>query len=146
MIKYINGDLFDTDCDIIMHGVNCKGGFGSGVAATVRNLYPKARHYYLDKFDTEGWKLGEVQFVPQWNNKVIANCATQDNYLPRGECHVDYVAVSACMEKVLAFAKENSYTIAMPKIGAGLAGGDWTIIEKVINSTIGDTEVKVYVL
>lgn len=33
----------------------------------------------------------------------------------------------------------------MPKIGAGLAGGNWDIIEQIINEEIGDVEVRVYV-
>ena len=36
MIKIINGDLFDTDANIICHQVNCKGKMGSGVALQVK--------------------------------------------------------------------------------------------------------------
>lgn len=146
MIHYIQGDLFDTDAEIIAHGCNCRGGFGSGVAKTVSIKYPKARYSYLDKFDEDGWRLGEVQFVRQWNDKIIANCATQDAYLPRGICHADYYAIRKAMILVKDYAKKNSYKIAIPKIGAGLAGGDWNKIEEILNEVFNDYDVTVYYL
>lgn len=35
-------------------------------------------------------------------------------------------------------------TIAMPKIGSGLGGGDWNTIAQIINTEIQDLKVKVY--
>lgn len=146
MIKYVQGDLFDSGADILAHGCNCRGGYGSGVAKTMAQKYPKARYYYLDKFDEEGWKLGDVQFVSVVGGYFIANCATQDEFYPRDKCHADYDAIRTCMEKVKVFAKENNRTVAIPKIGAGLAGGDWNIIEGIINEVFSDYDIAVYYL
>lgn len=144
MVKYVKGDLFDTDCDIIAHGCNCRGGYGSGVAYMMAMRYPKAREMYLEKFEDEGWKLGDVQFVRTHDGKVIANCATQAAYLPRGKCHADYAAIHASMNAVRDFAKTNHKSVAIPKIGAGLAGGDWKVIEKILNRVFSDYDVTVY--
>lgn len=146
MIKFVKGDLFDSKADILAHGVNCKGAFGSGVARTMAIKYPKARHYYLEKYDEEGWELGDVQFVNVVGGKVIANCATQDGFLPRDVCHADYEAIRSCMLQVKAFAKPNYRTIAIPKIGAGLAGGSWDIIEKILKEVFDDYDITVYYL
>jgi hypothetical protein len=35
---------------------------------------------------------------------------------------------------------------ALPKMGAGLAGGNWEIIESIINEETKNVEVRVYVL
>jgi len=144
MIKYVKGDLFDTDADIIAHGCNCQGVMGSGVALLVRNKYPKAYHRYQDKYDEDGWELGEVQFVLQHDGKYIANCATQDKFLPRGYVHADYKAIKECLSKVKLFAKEKGLSISIPKIGAGLAGGDWVIIEGILNEVFFDYDITVY--
>lgn len=146
MINYIQGDLFDTDAEIIAHGCNCRGGFGSGVAKIIATKYPKARFYYLDKFDEDGWKLGDIQPVMQWNGKYIVNCATQDAYLPRNECHADYDAIRLAMSRLKEFAMSKNMKIAIPKIGAGLAGGDWNIIESILNDVFSDYDVTVYYL
>ncbi|MCX9024660.1 MAG: macro domain-containing protein [Candidatus Methanoperedens sp.] len=146
MVKYVKGDLFSSRCDVLAHGCNCRGGYGSGVAYAMAKKYPKARESYLEKFEEDGWKLGEVQFVVTHDGVVIANCATQASYLPRGICHANYPAIRVCMTKVKEFAKVNNKTIAIPKIGAGLAGGDWNIIEGILNEVFDDYDVTVYYL
>lgn len=146
MIKYVKGDLFETDCDIIAHGCNCLGVMGSGVAKTVRDRYRKAYHAYVDKYDDEGLKLGEVQFVLQNDGKYIANCMTQDRFMPRNQCHADYVAITTCMNKVKDFAKEKGLSVAIPKIGAGLAGGDWNRIESILEHVFSNYDITVYYL
>lgn len=147
MIKYVQGDLFDSGADVIAHGCNCSGGFGAGVAGQIATKFPKAKFYYIDKFDDEGWKLGDVQFVKLNSGDVyIANCATQQAYLPRGVCHADYPGIRTAMEKVKAFAKDKSLTIAIPKIGAGLAGGDWSTIEKILEEVFIDYDITIYYL
>lgn len=144
MIKYIKGDLFETDCDIIAHGCNCRGGFGSGVAYTMAMKFPKVREMYLEKFDDQGWRLGEVQLVKLHNGKTVANCATQDAYLPRGRQHADYHAIKRAMAQVKVYAQDRKLSVAIPKIGAGLAGGDWIEIEKILNEVFYDYDVTVY--
>lgn len=144
MVKYIKGDLFDTTCDIIAHGCNCRGGYGSGVAYTMAVRYPKARESYLDKYDEDGWRLGEVQFVPVIGGKTIANCATQKDFLPRGVRHANYAAIEIAMFEVKEYARARDLSIAIPKIGAGLAGGDWKVIEKTLNEVFSDYDVTVY--
>lgn len=147
MIKYVQGDLFESDADLIAHGCNCRNGFGSGVAFHMSQKYPKAKHYFHEKYEEDGWKLGDVQFVKVFGkHDYIANCATQHSFLPRNMCHVDYDAVRTCMEKVKEFAKAKSLRIAMPKIGAGLAGGDWSKIEAILEDVFNDYDVSVYVL
>lgn len=146
MIKYVQGDLFETDCDIIAHGCNCRGVMGSGVALVVRNKYPKAYNMYLEKDVEDGWELGDVQTVLQNDGKYIANCATQFHFLPRGMNHADYDAIRTCMEKLKRFAKDKGLSVAIPKIGAGLAGGNWRTIESIINEVFNDYDITVYFL
>lgn len=144
MIKYVEADLFTASEDIIAHGCNCRNGYGSGVAYTMSQVYPKAKSMYHEKFDEEGWELGEVQFVLQNDGKYVANCATQDAFLPRGYRHADYEAIEDCMEKVKRFAKDKGLSIAIPKIGAGLAGGNWRMIEGILKEVFTDYDITVY--
>jgi O-acetyl-ADP-ribose deacetylase (regulator of RNase III) len=146
MVKYVKGDLFEADCDIIGHGVNCRNAFSSGVAGTVSRIYPKAKSMYHEKYDEEGWRLGDVQFVLQNDDKYVANCATQDSFGYSGYCNADYGAIRTCMEKVKVFAHDKGLRIAIPKIGAGLAGGDWNIIEAILQEIFVDYDVTVYCL
>lgn len=144
MVRYQQGDVLGSDAYVIVHGCNCRGAFGAGVAAQVAKRYPHVKEAYMSKYRSEGWKLGDVQFVPLSNHQFIANCGTQDRYGGPG-VHVDYDAIETCMQKVKEFA--SGRPVAMPKLGAGLARGDWNRIEAIINKVFGaDQNVTVYTI
>ena len=147
MINYVQGDLFTTNCDIIAHGCNCVGGFGAGVARTMANKYPESRDKFMEKHRTVKWNLGDVQFV-KTNGKIIANCATQFYYggKQKGHVYADYGAIEECMKKLLQYSLDNNLSVAIPKIGAGLAGGNWSMIEKIIESVFINKEITIYYL
>lgn len=145
MIKYIKGNLLDTDCEMIAHGVNCIGGFGSGIAGQIAHKYPLVKRAYLRKFNDGGWKLGDVQFVVQ-HGKIFVNCATQKDYGEDNKIRADYFAISKVMRKLYAYSAHHNKRVAIPKIGAGLANGSWPEIEKRINEIFHDRDIFVYVL
>lgn len=145
-LTYIKGDLFTSSRRVIGHSVNCRGAFGSGVAGQVARLYPQARIAYLSKFKQEKWSLGEIQVVPV-KNKIIVNMATQDTYGREG-VHVDYNACFEAFEKLFRYAQMHWLDIALPKIGAGLAGGEWDRVETELLKALNnyETEVDIYYL
>jgi O-acetyl-ADP-ribose deacetylase (regulator of RNase III) len=145
MIKYKKSDLLQATEDIIAHGCNCVGGFGSGVAGQIAQKWPEVRNAYLKQHNSHGWQLGFVQYVDV-DNKIIANCGTQKEYYPRGVCHADYDAIKTVMEELKKYAECYSLSVAIPKIGAGLAGGNWDTIEGIVQEAFGDYPVTVYEL
>lgn len=147
MIHYVKGDLFTTKANIIAHGVNCSGGFGSGIAGMIAKKYPEARKaYFLQHTKFGGWKLGMVQTLLIDKGPVIANCATQQFYGPGDKVYLDYDALRACMKTLKSIAIQTRRSIAMPKIGAGLAGGDWKKIKKILEEVFTDYDATVYYL
>lgn len=146
MIVYKQGDVLDSEEPRIAHGCNCSGGFGSGFARAVAARYPSVREGYLYRFNTRGWKLGEVQLigVGDGSGREIANCATQQQYgKPTDGPFVSYPAIR---EVIRNLCQSWPGGFAIPKIGAGLAGGNWDIISEIINEESGSVEVRVYVL
>jgi O-acetyl-ADP-ribose deacetylase (regulator of RNase III) len=78
---------------------------------------------------------------------IVVNSYTQYNY---GVNHkdgtfkpIDYDALTMCMRKINHQFKGKH--IGMPKIGAGLAGGDWNQIEAIINHELKDMKISVVV-
>lgn len=146
MITYKQGDLLNSDADMIAHGCNCVGGFGSGVAGAISAKYPEAREAYLEKHRSEGWELGDVQITEMPDGLFIANCATQLEYYPRDRVHANYDAIHQTMTILKNYACHNHMSIAIPKIGAGLAGGDWPTIQKILEEVFSDYDITVYYL
>lgn len=147
--KYVKGDLFKTPLLVIAHGCNAQGVMGSGVAKIVKDKYPEAYKAYKERYDSATDKhlsalpLGDMS-VSNSNGLMIVNMVTQKNYGRDGERYVSYDAVSACFSSLNRYFKGTA--VAIPKIGAGLGGGDWNVIEAIINSETPDVEIWVYEL
>ena len=145
-IEYIKGDLFKTPIKVILHGCNAKGVMGGGVAAIVKKVYPAAFEEYFHYCDDGFADLG-TNCVVQDSGKVIVNAITQDGYGTHKR-QVSYDAIVSVFEKLeddLKFCDEFEGVVAMPKIGAGLGGGDWDIIATIIEKTVnGKYKVVVY--
>lgn len=156
MIEYIKGDLFNDYHPLIAHGCNSLGVMGSGFAKQVKAKFPDVYKQYTQWFVDNKLHLGVVQIIPtqytDGTDTYIANCITQQGY-GLGIQHVDYNAVDDCMQGLATHMKwamklrPSFWThLAMPKIGAGLGGGDWSIIEPIIEKHLHDIPVKVYEL
>ena len=144
MITYKKGNLFDTPDRVIVHGCNAQGVMGSGVAKMIRERFPKAfQRYYehclssTDKYNNTADLLG-VNVIVSAPHAIsgqlytIHNVITQNRYGKDGKQYVSYDAVDTGMWSV-AMSVGLQAGISMPKIGAGLGGGHWPIIEAIIN-------------
>lgn len=144
MIEYIQGNLLETNANIIAHGCNASGGFGSGLAKQISDKYPAVRDLYKLRYRNFGFRLGEIQCIFITREQAIINCITQQNYGSDGKQYVDYLAIETCLAQVYKLVKEQKFTVAIPKIGAGLGGGDWNKIEEIINRVFHDYKILVY--
>lgn len=143
--KYIVGDITKTELKYIAHGCNCQNKMESGVAKDLYEAFPEVKQNYHRYFDRYGY-LGEVHEAYSDSRLSILNCFTQKYYGYDGKKYVNYAAVVKCFEK-LANLIPMGEKLAIPKIGCGLAGGDWNIVEQLINDTVGDDlEIWVYEL
>lgn len=140
-IRHIVGDLLSVTSGMIVHGCNEEGKMGKGVALSIRKKYESV-YYYLMLKATDGLCIGNVQYVRVDHNLRIVNAIIQRAY---GDVHhkryVDYEAVYACFLKIFNRAKiEKVFTISIPKIGAGLGGGDFGKVLDKIKNAAADTK------
>jgi len=143
-IEYIRGDLLTTDVRHIIHGCNSHGVMGSGVAKAIRDKYPQAYQDYNDVYNNYGLELGNIIVSVQNDGKVIHNAITQKDYgRDSSRVYVSYWAIAEAFRKINQWGVGE---IAMPKIGSGLANGDWNVISAIIENTLIDTRPIVYIL
>lgn len=142
MIQTKKGNLLNAH-GLIVHGVNCQGVMGSGVAAQIRSKWPTVYERY--KLDEEkiGLQLGDVQIVAVESGQVVANAVTQEFYGRGGKVYVDYKAVRKCFREINKYAVLWNLTVNFPLIGCGLAGGKWDIVSKIIDEELDDSLEKV---
>lgn len=144
-VETVIGDLFTSLETVRLHGCNARGSFGSGIAGQMNRYHPEARVAYMLAFDEGRVRLGSIVWARS-NTHRIANAITQDDFgRVKGVRYADYEAIRSCMRRlevtVLRSHAEDRVRewfggevrrVAMPRIGAGLAGGDWEVIEAII--------------
>jgi O-acetyl-ADP-ribose deacetylase (regulator of RNase III) len=142
-IKYIKGDLIRDrkNYDVIAHQCNCFLSFGAGIAAQIRVQIPEAYQADLNTQYGDSNKLGTNSYT-EGITPVVVNMYGQYKYT-RHEVDTNYEALRKCLK--LIKEKFSGKKIGMPLIGAGLAAGDWTIIEKIINEELVDEDVTIVV-
>ena len=157
-INIVNGNIFDTHCNIICHQVNCQGVMGHGIAKQVKEKYKgvfnEYKRYCDAHADNREAMLGEALIVDvdygaavlDWlvnkERKYIANIFGQLTY--GTGLRTNYKALVLGLEVVANFAKEHNLSVAIPyKIGCGLAGGDWNKVNILIEGVFAGTGIEV---
>lgn len=136
----IQGDLIKLASagyfDVIVHGCNCFCSMGAGIAKTIKSVFPEA--YQADITTCEGSKakLGtysHARVTVGGQELIIINAYTQFHW--RGnDVLADYDAITRVFQQI---KKDHAgKRIGYPKIGAGLAGGDWHVIAQIIDNEL----------
>lgn len=149
MVKYVKGNLLDSDCTYICHQVNCQGRMRSGIAKQIRERWPivyQKYEYQCEMFSPEEL-LGTFDIVNVDDGRMVVNIFGQLNYGYDGKQYTDYKAFRRALT-IFSYLPPKGATIGFPKnIGCGLGGGDWEVISALIEDILGkDFNVYIYEL
>ena len=150
-ILYIKGDAtapIGSGVKVITHICNDIGGWGKGFVLALSKKWKMPEEAYRQWYKSqEEFTLGAVQFVNVENELYVANMIGQQGIYKNtnGLPPIRYEAVRQCLKKVALFAMEQKASIHMPRIGCGLAGGKWELIEQIIKEELIDKEIAVTV-
>lgn len=123
-MEYIQGDITNETSGLIIHGVNCQGRMGSGVALAIKTKWPVIYDAYMNH--EQGRKaLGQVQYVEINDGLYVGNCWTQEFFGNDGRVYADRAALFRVLLQVFGFCAQRNLVLKTPKIAAGLAGLDW---------------------
>jgi O-acetyl-ADP-ribose deacetylase (regulator of RNase III) len=125
---------------IIVHICNDIGAWGAGFVLAISRRWTAPEESYRRWHATGGeppFEPGRVQFVEVDPSLWVANMIAQRGIRRSGRLPpIRYDAVRTCLEQVAEFARENSASVHMPRIGCGLAGGSWDQMEPIILETL----------
>jgi O-acetyl-ADP-ribose deacetylase (regulator of RNase III) len=131
-----NSDLLSVTKGVIVHGCNCNGGFGSGIAGQIAKRYPQVRNRFMQN-GTGKQLLGTINVGLVLDDLYIINAYTQETYGSKPNTkYASPLAISSALFRVLLDYSEEE--IHVPKIGCGLGGLTWTEEVMPIYSKIED--------
>jgi O-acetyl-ADP-ribose deacetylase (regulator of RNase III) len=139
-MKILCGDLIELakagEFDVIIQGCNCQCRMGRGIALTIKQQFPEAYTADCQTKIGDRDKLGTFTTVhinrDGYDFKIV-NGYTQFNWQGEGVL-ADYDAIRSVFRQVKEQFK--GQRIGYPKLGAGLARGDWEIISKIIEAEL----------
>ena len=147
-MKTIHGNLITMapDFDAIVHGCNCFCAMGAGIAKQIKDTWPAAYQADRDTRKGDKSKLGtysKADIIIKDKILTIINAYTQYDYGFKrdGLPPVDYFAIRKVFRQINSDFKGKK--IGIPKIGAGLAGGDWSKIQSIIEQETSDLDMTV---
>ena len=145
-MKIVSGNLLalmvQDQFDIIVHGCNCFHTMGAGIARQLSARYPQVLEADRQTQCGDYTKLGSITVANTIQSYVVNGYTQYGMASSVGECVVVYDAVGSVFEHVKKLAKAirphspETVRIGYPKIGAGLAGGDWNVISKIIDQVL----------
>lgn len=158
-VEIVKGDavkaVLNGDTDFLVHCCNAQGVMGSGIAKQVKDQIPETYEAYRLRYATKGLTLGDVIY-----SEGVFNLIGQDRYGYDGERYCHYGAIAKgfntisqmtmagdLYKKLVDIPVKSNYSIALPyKFACDRAGGDWEVVEDLIETLLGSLEVKIYQL
>lgn len=143
-IEYVTGDATNPQGDgkkLIIHVCNNVGAWGAGFVMALSKKWkePEAAYRAMTTY-----VLGRYEFVKVEDNITICNLIGQESTTGRNNNAalppIRYVAIEHALNDIASLAilskNKNPFSVHMPRIGSGLAGGNWKIIETIIEETL----------
>ena len=147
MIRFKTGDILAEDAEALVNTVNCVGVMGRGIALQFKKAFPENFRAY-----DEACERGEVRpgrmFVFETrqltNPRYIVNFPTKRHW--RGNSRIE--DIDAGLKDLATVIRERDIrSIAVPPLGSGLGGLDWSDVRPRIEDALGgldDLQVVVF--
>ena len=153
-LTYLTGDATKPQGDgmkFILNSCNSLGFWGKGFVLSLSKRWKLPERAYLQwaarvKEQKDVLPLGAVQTVVVEDDIKVINIIGQNGIRSASNPKpVDYRALVDAFEKIAPEALRANAAVHCPRIGAGLGGGDWDHIEKLLRICFVDKGVNVFV-
>lgn len=136
MIKYITGNIFESDAEALVNTVNTVGVMGKGIALGFKKRYPENFKIYLNACKTNELKIGTLLVTETQDlngKKIIINFPTKKHW--RNPSEYEYIEKGA-VELVRVIKEKGIKSIAIPPLGAGNGGLNWAQVRSILTNHI----------
>ena len=146
MIKYIKGDILESQAQALVNTVNTDGVMGKGIALQFKKAFPNNYKAYVEACKKNEIKIGSL-FVYRDSNmisgqKIIINFPTKTTW--RKPSEYDYIE-KGLNNLIEIIQKYEIKSIAIPPLGAGNGGLEWEKVKKILNDKLRHVEIDIFI-
>ena len=138
MIRFTSGDILSAEADALVNTVNCVGVMGRGVALQFKKAFPDNYKKYKRACDLKEVQPGKM-FVFETGTLTqphyIINFPTKRHW--RGKSRIEDIE-AGLKSLTLEIQRLKLRSIAIPPLGSGLGGLDWSQVRSRIESHLSD--------
>ncbi len=120
---------------------------GGGFALAVKRRWPSAHREFTSTVtrNKNQLRLGSLVTCDVEEDLILVSIVAQHGYGPSPHPRIRYGALKSCLESVSQLATKRSASVHMPRIGTGLAGGAWPVVEEIVGDTLLQSGISVTV-
>lgn len=136
MFHYMNGSIFDSECEVIVNPVNCLGQSGKGLALQFKQRFPVAHKLFAVQARQGNIRPGEVFILRDFVRpfQAIVFFPTKLHWI--NPSRIEWIEEG--LEDIVTKLFHSEYrSIALPKLGCGLGGLEWPVVESKILGILG---------
>lgn len=139
-ITIVQGNIWDTQCKVLVNAVNCEGVMGAGMALEAKQRFPEMFLSYKHACDQKLLTVGKLQLYTKSSPYWILNFPTKDKWrLPAKE---EYIAKG--LEKFVATYQEKGITsIAFPMLGCGKGGLTPSVVLQMMKDYLSSLPIRI---
>ena len=145
MLTYKTGNLLAARTEALVNTVNTVGVMGKGIALQFKEKFPENYRAYIAACKRDEVQIGKM-FVTEVNRmdglRYIINFPTKKHW--RFPSRIEYIRAGLLdLQKVIT--EKNIQSIALPPLGCGNGGLDWSEVKPLIQNLLGDLPVAITV-
>jgi O-acetyl-ADP-ribose deacetylase (regulator of RNase III) len=143
MISYTKGNLLNAKAQALVNTVNTVGVMGKGIALQFKNRFPDNYKIYRDACKKGTFKTGQVLVVPDGDlleQKLIVNFPTKAHWKSPSTYEYIKTGLKALKQAIVQY---KITSIAIPPLGCGNGGLDWSIVKTLIEEELAGLETDI---
>ena len=146
MIEYKSGNILAEDAEALVNTVNCVGVMGRGIALQFKKAFPENFEAYArvcQRKEMQPGKMFVYDIEGLTNPRYIINFPTKRHW--RGNSRIEDIE-AGLRTLVAAIRQRDIRSIAIPPLGCGLGGLQWSSVKQRIEQALaGLDEVRIVI-
>ena len=145
MIKYLTGNILESRAQTLVNTVNTVGVMGKGIALQFKNQFPNNYKIYKEACENKELKIGDLLVTDEESllsgKKIIINFPTKTHWRYSSEYEYIEKGLTALVNVI---QEKKIESIAIPPLGSGNGGLDWTKVRAMIEDKLQGLDCTIF--